>query len=90
MNGKTRRGFLKTAGLALLAIGPLAGAWGLWSRVPSRPAARTGARIRIRPVDPKRCAPSFRAYCERASFATAADAVRVAARTRYPFLIYHV
>lgn len=44
--------------------------------------------IRIRPVSPDTCGRSFLAFCKRARFATAEEAVQITARRGQPFELY--
>lgn len=81
----TRRGFLQAAGAAALATALMA--------VPADGAgrARRGLRkVRVRPLHPNRCSASHKAFCQKAKFYTAADAIRVVARRNFECEIYRI
>jgi len=85
MGKGTRRGFLRLFGLGALALSPLATLIPLAGR-PTR-KAEVGT-IRIKPAEPSLCTPSFVRFCQRATFKTVADAMKVARRTDQPYVIY--
>lgn len=87
MGKATRRGFLRLFGLGALAFSPFA------TLIPlsGRPLRKTKVgTIRIKPVEPSLCTPSFVRFCKRATFKTVADAMKVARRTDQPYVIYLV
>jgi len=88
MERATRRGFLRTAFLGALALGPLAAVGRHLSGETKGNVKSGSATIRIKPENPALCSPSFVRYCERARFATATEAAQVARRTSHPFLLY--
>jgi hypothetical protein len=44
--------------------------------------------VRIRPLNPERCSPSFQRFCKRARFASAEKALSAMQHHHHPYVIY--
>lgn len=86
MGKETRRGFLKLCAAGALSVAPLGV---LWTRSEGE-SDGSQLIIRIRPVTPHHCSPSFRRYCERATFRTVDEALQVSRRTPHAYVVYPV
>lgn len=72
-----RQHFLQTVSGTALGLAAVAGGW-----------VTLRGQFRVRPVRPESCGKSFLAFCERARFATAEEAVQVTARRGQLFELF--
>lgn len=84
MKGISRRKFLQVAGAAIVAVAAIPTLGGTGGR--HRGDVK---RVRVRPHDAQQeLSPAEKAFCRRARFATAADAMRAAAARGVAVVIY--
>ena len=79
----TRRRFLALAGLGSAAL-----AVGLVVRPTTRPTRHRRRVILARPAEPSPCPPSVCAFCQKARFSSAEEAIRILSTRRFAFTLH--